>query len=276
MRRELSRLRDTLAELGVPRGGVLLAHASLGGSGLRAHDVRDALLDVLGPGGTLVVPAFTPENSDTSPAYRRRVRGMTERERADVRASMPPFVPDITPCPAMGVLAEAVRTTPGARRSAHPQTSFAGLGPRAAELLEGHDPHCHFGERSPLARLYEAGARVLLFRVGFGVCSAFHLAEYRTTPPSPPRTYRCVVPDPGGGGGGTWISYEDIELDDGDFAAVGAGLPRALLRERDVAGRPVVLLALRDAVDHAAVRLSASRRRASRPGDPLDGASPAP
>ena len=126
---------------------------------------------------------------------------------------MPPYEPDTTPCPTMGALAECVRTTPGAVRSAHPQTSLAGLGPRAAELLGGHDPHCHLGERSPLARLYAADAHVLLLRVGFEVCSALHLAEYRMTPPPP-------TPDVPlrGRGEGQLDRVRGLALDDSDFA----------------------------------------------------------
>jgi aminoglycoside 3-N-acetyltransferase len=247
-------LPPLLRRLGVRPGGVLMVHAALGGTGAPPERVRDALLDVLGPRGTLVVPAFTPENSDTSRAHRELTAGLDARELAEFRAAMPPFEPDATPCPAMGALAECVRTTPGAVRSAHPQTSLAGLGPRARELMDGHDPHCHLGERSPLARLYAADAQVLLLRVGFEVCSAFHLAEYRTVPRPPLRDYRCVV-----GGKGNWITYRDLALDDGDFAAIGARLPRALLRRGRWAGKQVVLLGMRAAVDHARDQMAGYR-----------------
>ncbi|MGI5454555.1 aminoglycoside N(3)-acetyltransferase [Streptomyces sp. CA-249302] len=248
---EPAQLTRLFSELGVARGGVLLVHASLGGSGLRAVDVRDVLLDALGPDGTLVVPAFTPENSDTSRAHRALIGDLSPPERARFLASMLPYNPDTTPCPTMGTLATCIRTSSGAIRSTHPQTSFAAIGRRAAELMADHDPHCHLGERSPLAKLYAAGAQILLFRVGFEVCSAFHLAQYRTTPPLPQRTYRCVVGEPG-----HWISYEDIALDDHDFAAVGAGLPREQLAEREVTGRAVRLFAMRAAVDHALTGMS--------------------
>lgn len=243
-----------LGKLGVRTDGVLMVHASLGGSGLRDTDVRDALLDALGPGGTLVVPAFTQENSRTSRAHRARTVGMTEQEQERFRASMPAFDPGGTPCTAMGVLAECVRTTPGAVRSSHPQTSMAGLGPRAAELLDGHDPRCLLGERSPLARLYDARAQVLLLRVGFEVCTAFHLAEYRTTPPRPGRTYHCVV-----GERGNWVSYEDTALDDSDFAALGDRLPEELVVRGQLAGKEVTLVEMRSAVDFVCERMSGYR-----------------
>lgn len=247
-------LRRRIAELGLRPGGVLMVHSSLSGTGLAPAAVRDVLLDLIGPEGTLVVPTFTPENSDTSPAYRRRTEGMSEWEKDEFRASMPPFEPDTSPCPTMGALAECVRTTPGAVRSLHPQTSFAGLGPRAAELLADHDPYCHLGERSPLAPLYDTDAQILLLRVGFEVCTAFHLAEYRLPGPQPVRTYRCVVK-----ASGHWIEYEDLDLRDGDFGEIGARLPRDLVTEGEVAGRAAALLGMRDAVDTAREVMSGYR-----------------
>ncbi|WP_371659731.1 aminoglycoside N(3)-acetyltransferase [Streptomyces sp. NBC_00280] len=248
-------LTELLRTLEIRRGGVLMVHASLRDSGLRDTEVRDALLDVLGPAGTLVVPAFTQENSRSSRAHRALTRGLGEQERAEYEASMLPFEPLTSPCrAAMGVLAECVRTSPGAVRSAHPQTSMAGIGPRAAELLDGHDPHCLLGERSPLARLYAAQAQVLLLRVGFEVCTAFHLAEYRTNPPRPRRTYECVVEEKG-----HWVSYEDTALDDSGFAALGGELPRELVAFGELAGRKATLVEMRPAVDFARDRMSGYR-----------------
>ncbi|MEU1368390.1 AAC(3) family N-acetyltransferase [Streptomyces sp. NPDC005803] len=221
-----ARLAGQLASLGVERGGVLMVHASLrtvGAVAGGADAVAGALRDVLGPDGTLVVPAFTPENSDTSTQYHARVRGLDERQREAVRAAMPAFDPATTAAPSMGRLSEAVRRALGSARSAHPQTSFAALGRLAGQVVADHRPDCHLGEDSPLARLDELRAQVLLLGTGFGSCTAFHLAEYRV--PSPPRrTYRCVVQD---GGGRRWWEYEDVALDDSDFAALGADFARS-------------------------------------------------
>jgi aminoglycoside 3-N-acetyltransferase len=247
-----------LAELGIVPGSILLVHASLGGTGLAPAVVRRALQDTLGPDGTLVVPAFTPENSDTSDVYLKRTAHMSSDEREADQAAMEPYDPLRTPCPTMGALAEHVRRESGAYRSAHPQTSFAAVGRRAAQLMDGHDQDCHLGERSPLAKLYAEGAQVLLLRTGFGECSAFHLAEYRAWDHPPMRTYRCVVGTPG-----NWIEYEDVVLDDSDFAAIGSRMPEHLIARRALHGRPVSLFALRDAVDHACGDMAKHRSRMS-------------
>lgn len=248
-------LADLFRALGVRRDGVLMVHASLSGAGTHPELVRDALLAALGPAGTLIVPAFTPENSDTSRAYRDVIAGMNDAEVDEHRGTMPPFDPDATECPTMGALAEYVRTTIGAVRSAHPQTSLAGLGPQAGQLLKRHPVRSHLGRLSPMARLYAADAQILLLRVGFEACSAFHYAEYLMRPRPPKREYSCVVGDKG-----RWITYQDICLDDGDFGEIGARLPRDLLRETEWASKRVVLCRMRDVVDHAKGQLSRYRQ----------------
>lgn len=242
-------------ELGVRPGGVLMVHAALSGTGADPERVRDALRAALGPDGTLVVPAFTPENSDTSRVYRESIAGMSDAEVVEHRNSMPPFDPDATQCPSMGALAECVRGTLGAVRSAHPQTSLAAVGPKAAPLLRRHPLRSHLGRLSPMRKLYAADAQVLLLRVGFEVCSAFHYAEYLVRPRPPKREYRCVV----GEDKGNWVTYRDRSLDDSDFGEIGARLPRHLLTEAEWASKRVVLCGMRDIVDHARDQMSGYR-----------------
>jgi aminoglycoside N3'-acetyltransferase len=214
-------LAGELRALGLRPGDTVLVHSSLRAVGPvvgGAETVVDALRDVLGPSGTLVVPAQTPDNSDPSRWHLTRGYAVPEERWAELRASQPPFDPRTTPSHGVGVLPEAVRARPGARRSAHPQSSFTALGARAAEVTEGHAPDCHLGERSPLARLEQLGARVLLLGVGYEVCTAFHLAEYRV-PGRPWRTYDCVVGD--GRGGREWYHYRDVTLDASPFGELG-------------------------------------------------------
>ncbi|WP_203603573.1 AAC(3) family N-acetyltransferase, partial [Streptomyces sp. SID10692] len=85
-----------MSGLGVRPGDVLLVHASLRSLGPVAGGARGvlaALRRAVGPEGTVVVPSFTPENSDTSPHYRARVRGLDAAAVEAVRAAMDPYDP---------------------------------------------------------------------------------------------------------------------------------------------------------------------------------------
>lgn len=213
-------IRD-LRTLGVTTGSTLLVHSSLRSLGRRvaggAGTVVDALLGALGPSGTLVVPAQSPQCQDPS---RWSHTSPPDYTWARLRHTLPPFDPARTPSVGMGALAERVRTWPGAVRSGHPLTSFAAVGPAAAGLMAGHEVDSLLGPRSPLARLEEADAQVLLLGVGYDRCTSFHLAEYRLPDPRR-RTVSCVVDR---GAGREWIRFDTIELDASDFDQLGKDL----------------------------------------------------
>ncbi|MCD0482111.1 AAC(3) family N-acetyltransferase [Streptacidiphilus sp. ASG 303] len=245
-------LARDLAALGVRPGGVLLVQASLRSVGPVAGGaaaVVAALRTALGPGGTLVGYTATPENSTTSPLHRERVRGMDEAGLAAHLAAMPPFDPAATPAsPTMGRLAEQIRTTPGALRSRHPQTSFAAVGPAAADLVRRHPLESHLGEESPLGALYRAGGQALV--VGpIERCTVYHLADYRTGR-FPPREYACVVR--GADGGREWRRFAAPALDDGHLAALDREVRRLVRVPVGTLGSaPCRLLPVREAVDAA-------------------------
>jgi aminoglycoside 3-N-acetyltransferase len=231
-----SRIAGDLRTLGVPAGRPLLVHASLSKIGYvqgGARTVINALLKVLGPDGTLVTGAGTPENSTTSRAFQTRIVGYTRERVEQFRATMPAFDPETTPT-SVGAVAEALRTTPGAVRSGHPQSSFAAFGREARALMADHRVTCHLGEHSPLAKLYERDAMILLLGVGYQACSAFHLAEYRYCERPPTQDYACVTQSLGAR---NWIEYRDVVLDDGDFEIIGKTLEGAQKNKY----KPVVL-----------------------------------
>ncbi|MCX4991741.1 MULTISPECIES: aminoglycoside N(3)-acetyltransferase [unclassified Streptomyces] len=218
--------RDTLAgdlrALGVQPGETLLVHSSLSALGWVNGGpvaVVQGLLDALGPHGTLVVPTQSGDLSDPALWSRPPV---PEEWWPAIRATMPPYDPRVTPSRGVGVIPETVRTWPGALRSAHPETSFAALGPRAAAVVDGHAPDCRLGERSPLARLEAGGARVLLLGAGYSTCTSFHLAEYRV--PSP--VVEVGRPSPTG-----WEKVREVSITSELFEELGTDF------ERD---RPVV------------------------------------
>lgn len=254
------RLAADLRVLGVRPGQTLLVHASLSSIGWvdgGAATVVAALRDALGPDGTLVAGAGTSENSVTSRAHQAVTDGLTPAQVKGFRGRMPAFDRAATPT-SVGAVAEALRTTPGAVRSAHPQASFAAIGRRAARLMDGHQPNCHFGESSPLAKLYEQDASVLLLGVGFNTCTAFHLAEYRYTAHPPLQTYSCVVMSKGKR---RWLTYQDVVLDDEEFEIIGKYLDDEIKKPPgNVGGAESRIMPLRYAVDFAREWMVTHRR----------------
>jgi len=252
--RTASDLAQDLRRLGVERDDTVLVQSSLRSIG-RVNGgpacVVQALLDVVGQGGTLVVPTYTAGNCDPSRWALTRGRPELPTDWPRLRDEVPPFDPGSTPSEGMGAVAETVRVWPGALRSIHPQTSFAAVGARAEEITTGHEQDCHLGPASPLGRLAAAGARVLLLGVPYGACTAFHLAEYQVPEP-PVRDYECIVLDRGVR---TWYRYTDVALDDSDFQRLGEALERspsgAGIRHGRVGNAPSRLLQLNDAVAFA-------------------------
>ncbi|MFF0294233.1 aminoglycoside N(3)-acetyltransferase [Kitasatospora sp. NPDC004614] len=251
----IGELVDQLRALGVRDGEVLLVQASLRAIGPvveGAIGVAKALVEALGVRGTLVVYTATPENSRTSPYYRAATAGLTPTQLEKYHRQMPAWDRDRTPAsPTMGHLAEVVRRWPGARRSAHPQTSFAALGPAAEELTAVHALSCHLGDESPVGWLYRNGARSLMLGAPMRHCTCLHLLEY-WQPDRPEQVYTCVRR--------TAAAERKVEaftatrLDDTHFEKMGEmlGQDLASLRRSRVGRADSVLLPIREAVDLAA------------------------
>lgn len=261
-------LAADLAALGLRKGDIVIAQGSLRSIGPVAGGVRTvarALRRAVGSEGTLVAYTATPENSDTSSIDQAITGGMGPEELAAYRAAMKPFDPLDTPAsPTLGRLSEEIRTTSGALRSGHPQTSFAAVGPAAAGIVARHDLDCHLGEHSPAGALYRAGARTWVFGVPVWYVTALHLAEYRM-PDLPRRGYRCVVRN--AVGQPEWVGFEAVALFDDHFPDLGEELERSVpMPTGRVGDAQSWLVPIPAAVDAATRWLNGRREAESRKG----------
>jgi aminoglycoside 3-N-acetyltransferase len=168
-----------------------------------------------------------------------------------IRATMPPYDPDLTPTRGVGVIPETFRKQKGVLRSDHPQYSFATWGAKAAQIVEGHSLDFGLGEESPLARIYDLDGWVLLLGVGHESNTSLHLAEYRAS-----YAKRCVVENGAPvliNGRREWSKIRDINLDESDFQAIGDSFERTMeyVHRGKVAGAKARLMPQRALVNYA-------------------------
>jgi len=154
-------LIDVFRNLGVTPGMDMVVHSSLKSLGHvdgGADTVIDALLDTVGPKGTILMPVMTFStvfNADTSTSE-------------------------------TGLIGETMRKRPNAIRSLSPTHSTTGIGPKAKSLLDGHDAEIPYGPNgfgSPLDKLAKGGGYVMLLGVSHVSNTTSHLILYHADIP---------------------------------------------------------------------------------------------
>lgn len=157
-------LRRTFRAVGVRRGSILCVHSSLSQFGYipgGARTLVDALLDVLGPRGTLCIPTHSLSVLGAEPYDPRRS----------------PTV--------VGAVSQYFLGRPGVVRSPHPTHSVAAFGPAARALVRltqtGSAPMARDGF---WGKLYDAGGDVLLL-CPIRSATIFHVGEAWTKVPQP-------------------------------------------------------------------------------------------
>ncbi|MCZ6459876.1 MAG: AAC(3) family N-acetyltransferase [Gammaproteobacteria bacterium] len=256
---DLTALFDDARLLGIGPGCLLNVHSSLSQIGWvagGAQAVISALQEVIGPTGTLMMPAHTGHLSDpgnwNSPP-------VPEPWWQIIRDEMPAFDPALTPTRNMGVIAETFRTYPAVLRSPHPWVSFTARGPHAGELTADHPTEVMFGEPSPIAKLYELDGFVLLLGVDHANNSIIHLAEDRAHWKN--KTYHAEGAPVLHNGRREWRTYTTLQTNDEDFSELGTQF--AARTGHEIQGRVgwgnARVMRARDIVDFAQPWLEAHR-----------------
>lgn len=162
-----AQLQHALEDVGLGPGDIVFVQADLDALGsecrspsreLRCATVLRALQDVVGVGGTIVVPTYT--------------FSFCRGERFDTAATPTaggPWSPSAD-------FLEHVRRLPTAVRSIDPIHSAAGIGPAATRLL-GDLPATCFGPGSLQHRLRQEGARLCTLGLDMGEATMVHHAE---------------------------------------------------------------------------------------------------
>jgi aminoglycoside N3'-acetyltransferase len=153
----VAELRQQLIDLGVTPGRTLWVQSSWNeffNVPMRPSEVINLLRDLLGPNGTLAMPAF-PIDQDPAKVFLV--------DRAPVYT---------------GLLCEAFRRYPDVRRSIHLSSSVCAIGPNAEYLIRDHHlTAMPWGKDSPFCRLMEVDARMLGLGAGFNFMTPLHAVE---------------------------------------------------------------------------------------------------
>lgn len=241
-------LVTSLKKLGLKEGQIVEVHAALssfdyviGG----ARTVVDALMDVLGRNGTILMPVQCRDNSEPSKWQAPAIQPHLYRE---VRNAIPPYDAQQNDIYGMGEVAENFRHREGVIHTSHPAVSYAAWGRYAKLLCNRQSLHFPLAEESPAARMYELKGYVLLIGCDFDKVTSMHLAEYRTDDRPICINGACM----NGENGPEWKTYLDLETDSSAFLKVRSELVKKnVIRELTVGGSRMQFFPITYAVDEA-------------------------
>lgn len=168
-------LAADLQRLGVAIGDIIMVHAAMSRMGRLLHGPDafvSALRQAVGETGTIM--AYVDWDGDYEDLLDE-----TGCILPEWRDKVPPFGPRASRAVRdNGILAEFIRTTPGALRSGSPGASIAALGAKAAWLTADHPLDYGYGAGSPFAKLVEAGGKVLMAGAPLDTMTLLHYAEH--------------------------------------------------------------------------------------------------
>lgn len=159
-----ARIVKDLRNLGIKDGDILFVHSSLRSIGFvegGADTVIDALLEAIGPSGTLVMPAFSYVNGSMLETLQRGI--VFDPQKAPV---------------VVGTIPETFRKRLGVRRSIHPTHSVCALGAKAEWITSGaENAPTNFGPGTPSYKIMEENGFILGLGCHFGHCTYTHVIE---------------------------------------------------------------------------------------------------
>ena len=164
-------IKNGLRNLRIRSGYHLGVHSSLNSFGNvkgGAIAIIDALLEIVGKEGTIVMPTFSTNRTEFELTSEEKAIGLLWKFK------ILPFNPEETPC-WTGIIPETFRKMKKVIRSKHPVFSIAAIGSKAKEIIDkGNKPGLEVWKR-----LLDLGGYILLIGVDLGSCTAMHLAEER-------------------------------------------------------------------------------------------------
>ncbi len=248
-----------LEEAGLQKGDPVIVHASLKSMGYvcgGAQTVIEALLQTVGPEGTVLMPTQSWKNLDPAAGVHWQ---SSPAEWQKIRDFWPAYDKNLTPTDNMGAVAELFRRWTGSLRSDHPARSFAANGKHARYLTQEHDLQDIFGDSSPLGKLYRLEGKILLIGVDHDKNTSLHLADARAEYPGKhtvTESSAMLVE-----GTRQWVSYETLYVDGKDFNDIGRAFEAVYpVGEGNVGNARIRCMEQKTLVDFAVSWIEANRK----------------
>lgn len=203
-------VRD-LESLGLEPGSVAMVHCRMSALGRvvgGAETVLRALLDVLGPEGTLMAyTGWQDEPPDDLDA-------LDEKARRAYLEEQPVYDPRVARARReYGRIPEALRTWPGSRHSGHPEAGVAAVGLLAETITAEHPLDEAYGVGTPYSRLVALDGRVVALGALLDTVTLVHHVEAIAEVPGKLRvSYKSPVMVEGRR---VWRTFHDIDTSEG-------------------------------------------------------------
>lgn len=202
------KLKRVFQNVGIEKGDTVMVHASISRLGYvigGAEAIYEALHQLIGLEGTIVVPSQTVEISDPS-SWQYPVVPAEWFE--SIREYLPAFDKKRSFSKGMGEFSHFIGRLPNSYRSNHPMYSFSAVGFHAREIVDSQTLDFPFGTPSPLSKLYDLGAKILMIGTDFETNTALHLAEHFLNREVITEKSKMSV-----SGQAKWVEFKTIDLD---------------------------------------------------------------
>ena len=157
------RIVTDLKKMSLKEGDVVFVHSSLSKIGYVEGGpsiIIDALIEIVGPSGTIVMPAFTINRS--------------MKQTLDSEFLFNPKSSKVT----VGLIPETFRKKQGVYRSLHPTHSVSAYGKLAKWITDGHEVcKTTFGIDTPFHKFLQVNGKILGIGIDLGPVTFYHVIE---------------------------------------------------------------------------------------------------
>ncbi|MDE6195515.1 MAG: AAC(3) family N-acetyltransferase [Erysipelotrichaceae bacterium] len=209
-----------LQSLGIQKGMLVLVDAAIHNFGYisgGAQAIIEALMEIVGYEGTIIMPSFTMEHMDPSCKSKYRI----EREHWEyIRQNPMAFHRKLSAPTSQDALVHQFMRNEAIARSCHPLYSFVAWGKYAKLLCDKHPLHFGLSKDSPLGKIVDLNGYVLLLGCDYKECTMFHLARYHGEQ-LPIKIVSAAIQQ---NKQVVWKDMLDLELINDDFAVIGEAM----------------------------------------------------